>query len=220
MTYTYTTPALVKSELRATEDFASSTIPSLDDVNNWIAEASEEINLIAGKAFGQTSYSEIFDYRGDDVILLKNAPLISVTNVVESLGALGTDTYSLSDTKVEDKDYTVYKESGEIEVLHRWKPREGLKTIKVNYTAGYTTTPKVVQMLATKKVAKRTIDTLLSKDINQKQSGKSVGVGSIKIIKPADFGVSQFKILKEDIMEMEKKLLEGTSLYRLPMNRY
>jgi hypothetical protein len=60
---------------------------------------------------------------------------------------------------------------------------------------------------------------LLQKDINEKKSGKSVSVGSISIVKPADFGVSQYKELKSDIAMLEKSLIGGTSLYRLQTHR-
>jgi len=220
MAFTYTTAALVKAELRATLDFSASTVPSLDDINTWIGEASAEINQISGRIYGQTTYTEVFDYNGTDVLVLENAPLITVTNVLYSTSALGTDTYSLSDTKTEDTDYTVYKNEGEIELLSNWKPAIGKKRISVTYDAGFTSTPLTVQKLATKKVAKRTIDTLMSKDVNEKASGKSVSVGSISIIKPADFGVSQYKTLSDDIGKLEMDLIEGTSLYRLPLRRY
>ena len=219
--YTYTDASLVASELRATADFSASTIPSLTDINTWITESSAAINTMAGRVYGQTTYSETFDYNGTSTLVLRNAPVISVTNVLYSTSALGTDTYSLSDTKTEDTDYTSYLEEGEIEPLFSsWTPLCGKKRIQVNYIAGYAETPKDIQGLVTKKVAKRVLDTLLEKDVNEKKSGKSVSVGSISIVKPADFGVSQYKTLSSDIAEAEKSIIGGTSMYRLPLNRY
>jgi len=218
--YQYTEAGLVKAELRATVDFSSTTSPTADDVDTWITEASAAINTIAGRTYGQTNYSETFDYNGTDVLVLRNAPLISVTGLLYSTSALGTDTYSLSVTKTEDVDYTVYQEEGEIEILSGWSPQCGKKRIKVNYVAGNAITPSEIQMLATKKVTKRVIDTLLSKDVNEKKSGKSVSVGSISIVKPADFGVSQYKTLSSDIARLEQDIIGGTSVYRLPLNRY
>ena len=58
------------------------------------------------------------------------------------------------------------------------------------------------------------------KIFTEKQSGKSVSVGSISITKPADFGVSQYKTLVSDISSMEAKVTDGSSLYRLPLTRY
>ena len=218
-TYEYTTPALVQAELRATTDFSATTNPTLASVTNWIQEESDVININSGRVFGENSYSETYDYDGTSVLLTQHAPIMSVTSVLYSTSALGTSTYDLSETKTEDVDYTVYKESGEIEILSNWSPSSGKKRIKINYTAGNSTTPLNVQSLTTKKVAKRVIDTLLSKDINEKQSGKSISVGSISIVKPADFGVNQYKVLKSEIAQLQEDLLNGTSLYRLPMTR-
>ena len=108
---------------------------------------------------------------------------------------------------------------GEIALLGS-KPYIGRKSVQVNYTAGYATLPPRVQKLATKKVARRIIDSLLEKDVNEKQSGKSVSVGSISIVKPADFGVSQYKELKSSIEELEQQILNGTTAYRIGGHRY
>jgi hypothetical protein len=218
--YTYTTDSLIKAELRATVDFSATTIPTLVDINEWIKESSAAINATAGRTYGETSYSETFDYNGTETLVTRNAPLISVTNVLYSTSALGTDSYSLDITKTEDTDYTIYLENGEIELLPSWSPTCGKKRIQINYSAGFATTPKDVQMLATKQVTKRVLDTLLSKDVNEKKSGKSVSVGSISIVKPADFGVAQYKTLSTDIDRLEQSILEGTSVYRLPLNKY
>jgi len=220
MTYTYTTPANVKAELRAPEDFASYTFPSLDDVNLWIAQESEEVNVLSGRVWGSTAYSEIIDYNGEETITLKNAPVLSVTNVLYATAPLGSDTYSLSDTKVANRDYAIYPEEGEVVLLSAWNPLPGRKRIQINYTAGYSTVPGQITKLVTKKVTKRVIDTLLSKDVNEKQSGKSVSVGSISIVKPADFGVKQYTTLKSDIDELESKLLNSTTAYRIGGHRF
>jgi hypothetical protein len=220
MTYSYVSATDVQAELRATESFADYTYPSLSTVNTWIEQESNEVNTVSGRIWGTTDYSETIDYQGEDIITLKNAPLVSVTSVIYSTGPLGTDSYSLSDTKVEDTDYTVYTDEGEIVPLPNWRPQDGRKRIQINYNAGYATIPPTVQKLVTKKVARRTIDSLLSKDINEKQSGKSVSVGSISIVKPADFGVKQYTQLKQDIDELEQKLLNGTTAYRIGGHRY
>ena len=220
MTYSYTTAERVAAELRTTADFSATTIPTLDSVNQWIEDASDEINQVAGRVYGETSYTETFDYNGEETLLTKNAPIIAITSVLYSTAALGTDDYSLSDTQVEDTDFTVYNNPGEIDILfNSWSPKSGKKRIQVNYTAGFATVPGTVAMLATKKVTKRVLDTLMSKDVNEKKSGKSVSVGSISIVKPADFGVSQYKTLSEDISQLEQDLIGGSSLYRLPMTR-
>ena len=219
MTYAYTSASLVKAEIRATTDFSASTYPTADQVATWISEESDEINAKSGRVWGQTSYSETMDYAGEEILTLKNAPVISVTNILYATSPLGTDTYSLSSTLVDGTDYTTYEDMGEIALLGS-KPYIGRKSVQVNYTAGYATLPPRVQKLATKKVARRIIDSLLEKDVNEKQSGKSVSVGSISIVKPADFGVSQYKELKSSIEELEQQILNGTTAYRIGGHRY
>ena len=218
--YSYTTVALVESELRATTPASETTSPTLADIEQWIKDASADVNRVAARTYGETAYTEVFDYNGTDVLVLRNAPLISVESVKYSIAQLGSTEYSLTTVKTEDTDFTVFNEEGEIEFLSNWRPQNGLKRIQVDYTAGYATIPTDIQALTTKKVAKRVIDTLMAKDINEKKSGKSVSVGSISIVKPADFGVSQYKALGMDIATMEQSVIGGTSVYRIPLNRY
>lgn len=220
MTYQYTSAALVAAELRATANFSSSTVPTADQVATWIGEESADINTKSGRVFGSTEYTEAIDYNGDDVITLVNAPIVGVTSVLYSTSGLGTDSYSLDQTAVEDTDFTVYDEEGQIVRLPDWNDvATGRKAIQVTYSAGYAETPLDIQKLATKKVAKRVIDSLLSKDVNEKKSGKSISVGSISIVKPSDFGVSQYKALNEDIATLEANLTKGSGVYRLNVNR-
>ena len=219
--YSYTTAASVQSELRTTTEFSSSTVPTLDTINQWIQDASDYINQIAGRVYGSTSYTETFDYWGQETLTLKNAPIIAITSVLYSTAALDSTSYGLTATKTEGTHYTVYDDEGEIDILfNNWQPYQGRKRIQVNYTAGYSTIPGTVGMLATKIAARRVLDSLMTKDVNEKKSGKSVSVGSISIVKPADYGVSQYKTLKEDIAQLENDIINGSSLYRLPLTRH
>ena len=220
MTYAYTTTALIQAELRATSNFSSTSLPTADQVTTWIAEESAAINDKSGRNWGSTAYSETLDYNGEEILTLTNAPVVSVTSLLYSTAPLGTDTYSLSDTKTEGTHYTTYLEDGEIAILPNWSPSIGRKRIQVNYTAGYATTPLQIQKLATKKLAKRVVDTIIQKDINEKKSGKSVSVGSISIVKPADFGVAQYKTLQDEIKGLEEALINGTTAYRIGGHRY
>ena len=220
MVFEYTTAENVKNELRATTNFSSTTYPSADTVDGWIQEESGEVNVVSGRIWGTDSYSETLDYNGEGTLVLENAPVSSVTSVLYSTGPLGTNTYGLSTTKVEDTDYTVYLEEGEIDILSNWYPIQGRKRIQINYIAGYSTIPVHIQKLVTKKVTRRVLDTLIQKDVNEKQSGKSVSVGSISIVKPADFGVSQYKQLLSDIDQLEDKLLQSPTAYRIPTHRF
>ena len=211
----YTTATLVEAELRLTTSFSASTVPSLTQVTTWIDEESAQIDSDNGKSFTSTSYSDTINYDGTDQIFLKVAPVISVERVVYTTADLGTSSYALDNTAVEDIDYTRFDERGIIEVLPSWSGlREGLKTARVDYTAGYATTPLEVQKLATKMVAKRVIDTTVENDLEQKSSGKSVSVGSINIVKSASFGVGNYKQLNEEIKELKEGLTKNTGVHR------
>ena len=213
--YSYTTAENVQAELRSSTAFGSSTVPSLTQVTNWIQEESAQVNRDAGKVYGSTTYSQDIDYDGSERIQLKNAPIITVNSLVYSTSALGTSTYALSDTKVEDTDYAVYDENGEVMILFgNWSPATGNKRMQINYDAGYNTVPDEITKLATKYVAKRVIDTQLEGDINAKGSGKSISVGSISIVKNSDFGVCQYKELKQDIKDLKQSLVTGFGVHR------
>jgi hypothetical protein len=215
----YTDLSSLRAELRATADFSASTYPTAEQALAWIEEESDYIKTLSGRNWGSDSYEEVLDYNGEDTILLREAPILSVTSMVYATAPLGTDTYSLSASMVEDTDFTVYKETGEISILGNI-PYPGRKAVKVSYTAGFEDVPSRIKMLATKRAARRIIDSLLTKDLNEKQSGKSVSVGSISIVKPADFGVNQYASLKETIAELEEKIVNGTTAYRLPTHRF
>jgi len=211
----YTTPEKVKEEIRASYPFTDTTIPSLTAVTNWIEEESEEIDHVSASVFGQTTHSELIDYDGEDIITLKYSPVISVTRVLYSPFILESSSYALSDTKVENTDYSVYKDSGEIAVLfNSWSPKEGRKRIQIDYVSGYSTTPKIVQKLATKKVAKRVMDSLIQYNMSEGNVGGSVTVGAISIVEPANLSIATYKQLDDDIERLENKLVSGFGVYR------
>ena len=216
----YTTAALVMAELSTSVVFGTDTLPTADQLATWIAEESDSIDQLAGRTYTSTAYSETIDYQGEDTITLVNAPVLTVTSVLYSTSALGTTTYDLSATKTAETDYSTYLSEGELVILPSWSPSSGRKRIQVNYTAGYAVTPLPIQKLATKKVAKRTIDTVMENNVQQQTSGKSISVGSVSVVKAADFGVSQYSTLKKDINDLEKELINGTSVYRLASHRY
>ena len=210
----YTTLQNIQDEIKATAPFSSDTFPSQQAVQRWISEADAVINQLSGNMYAQSTYVEEINYEGEDRIILKHAPIISVTSVEYSPYAIGTPDYPSYETKVEDTDYTVFNEKGYIEPLASWSPRSGSKQIKITYVAGYEDTPATIQMLSTKMVAKRVIDSVMAKDLNERQSGKSITAGSISIVKPSNYGVQSYKNLLVDIDEISKKLIEGTRTYR------
>lgn len=215
MTYSYTTASKIGAELRVSTEFSASTVPTLTTVNEWITEESEQINKDSARVWGSTEYTDVIDYNGEDFITLKHTPIISVSNVLYSEYALGTDSYGLTATKTEDTDYTVDKERGIVRPLfNNWSPKDGLKRISITYTAGYATTPLIVQKLASKKVALRVLNSLIFSNVNEGNDGGSVSVGSISIVEPASYGVNSYKQLQTDIQDLEKDISKNFGVHR------
>lgn len=218
-TFTYTTPALIKNELRATQDFSPTTMPTLATVNTWIEEESAFINHLAGKVFGIAEYTEILDYRGEDKLYLLNAPVVDITSVLYSEYPLGSDEYSLTTAKTEDVHYTTYSSEGYLALLPKWSPSVGRKRIEVVYLSGNPEVPLIVQKLATKLVTKRVMDTIIESDLNEQKSGKTVAVGTVRITKSSSFGVAQYQVLNKEIVDLSGQIVGGTSAFRVPIHR-
>lgn len=209
----YTTPELVQAELRTTTAFSSSTNPSLATVNIWINEISRMIDNISGTNYGSTQYTEYFDYDGADRIQVRNSPIISVSSLLENTSSAGeTETWV---ERVSGTDFLIYNNRGEILVVpSKWSPKNGYKNIKIIYTAGYSSIPAIVQMLATKMVTDRVLSTLISSNINEGNDGGSISVGSISITEPASYGVTSYKQLKTNIQDLKKELITGFVVLR------
>lgn len=212
----YTTAALIEAELRIpnSASFSTSTIPTKAQVEGWIAEIDNTIDQMAGKSFAETSYTQYIDYDDSGEIYLQHVPVTAITTLKYSPYQLGSTDYPSWETKTEDTDFYV-NDKGVITFINaNFKPKGGNKKFEIVYTAGYATIPAYVQMLATKMTAKRVIDSVLSKDVNEKQSGKSISVGSISIVKPAQFGVGQYNILKTEIDDLSNQLLKTQGVVR------
>ncbi len=215
MTYNYTTASAIERELRASTEFSATSVPSLGDIEIWINEESAQINRDSARVWGSTCYTDIINYYGEEVIQLKNAPVISVTSVKYSEGSLGTADYSLTTEMTEDTHYTVDKEKGTITILTRnWSPKDGLKRISIEYNAGYTTIPATIQKLATKMVALRVLNTLIQSNVSEGNDGGSISVGSISIVEPASYGVNSYNQLSKDITTLKGELTTGFGVHR------
>jgi len=212
----YTTPTLVQAELSTTETFSTATVPTEAQLTTWIGEISDYIDTLNGSAVGTAAYTEVLDYDGDDErVQLKNVPVNSVTSFQYSTVALSSTDYPQWETQTENTDYALYDQKGELFIIReQFKPKAGEKRLKVVYNAGNATIPGRYQMLATKMAAKRVLDTVLTKDVREKQSGKSISVGSISIVKPAQFGINQYQTLNNEIEQIKSELLSGSGVYR------
>lgn len=217
MAYSYTTAQLVQSELRATDAFASTTVPSLSTVTTWIEQESENINhLASGAIFGTSQINEVLDYNGEDSIYVTTSPVISVDTLLYNTTQVWDDNYSSSwEEKTENSDFIVKDNRGRIDILFpQFKPKEGKNKFDITYTAGYETTPKTIETLATKMVALRVLNSLVHNNVNNEDLGGSVSVGSISIVEPADFGVKSYEALKSEVDEMKKGLVSGFGVFR------
>jgi len=215
----YTTASMVEDELQTTTSFSASTLPSLSAVTTWIEEESAQVDQDSGKVWGSTAYTDTINWDGSEIIYLKYSPIISITNLLYTTTGIGSAGYGLSNTALAETDYTSYDDRGEIHILYgsdstTSKFKTGLKTIEVNYTAGFATAPLPVQKLTTKKVTLRVLNTLLAKNMNEGNDGGSVSVGSISIVEPADYGTGRFKQLKDDITSLEQDVSKTTGVYR------
>lgn len=213
MTNYYTDLQQVQEELRSETSFSNNTLPSAQTVTRWIGQASERVDNIAGRTFGVTTYTEYIDYAGEEMLMLKHAPFISVTSVEYNNQPSGQATNWT--TLTEDTDYVVYPETGEILiVLDQWKPNFGNRNIKIIYSAGYVEIPEVIQTAVTKIVALRVLNTLISKNVNEGSDGGSISVGSISIVEPASYGVNSYKNLQQEVKDLLDNEIKNCGIRR------
>lgn len=215
MVSAYTTATYVQEELRAESPFSSTTYPSLTTAERWIEEASTEIDHLAGFVASETAYTSYVDYTDQEILCLENSPIISISSISENTNSLGSGDGEAWVTKTEGSHYVVYNESGQVLInFLTWNPKAGYRRLRIIYTAGYSTTPVLHRMLATKMVAERTLSSLIAKNVNEANDGGSISVGSISIVEPSSYGVNSYNRLKTDISDMKDMLLNGTSAYR------
>lgn len=214
---TYCTVDQVEAELRATSEFASTTIPSLAQVTDWIDEESAQIDYELGYSIASTQYDEVYDYNTDeDKLFTRVSPIISVDTLLYNTTSIGNTGYSTGWVeKTENTDFFVKKDRGEIPIIStNWLPKDGVQNIRLIYTAGYSTTPEVYQKLATKLVAQRVLNTLIQNNINEGNDGGSISVGSINIVEPESYGVNSYRELANDIADLKTQITQGFGVHR------
>ena len=215
-TYQYTTATKVEEEIRATTPFASTTVPSLTTVTDWIAQESAQVNLDAGMVFGETQHTSTIDYSGQERIVLKQAPIITINSLTYATTRIGTTDYATSFVeKTEDTDFVVYNERGEIVPLfNNWSPAVGMKRIKLDFSAGFEEIPLTVEKLTTKQVALRVMDSLVNNNTNDSNAGGSISVGSISIVEPANLSLSSYKQIGSDIDSLKQDISKTFGVHR------
>lgn len=214
MTNYYTDDTAVAHELRSTDLFSPSTIPSLEDVSEWIGQASDYIDGLANKSFIATDYEQYFDFDGTTQLYLKNTPVNTITSL-EYNTALEGETPAWV-TKTEGVHFLTYPDKGYVEIVTRkWTTiKSAFRNIRINYNAGYATVPGRIKLLATKLVASKVLGTLLNNNISERNDGGSISVGDISIVEPGAYGVNSYKNLQQDIKDMEDALVNGYRVYR------
>jgi hypothetical protein len=209
----YTTPELIASSLRADTSFSSTTIPSLDDVNVWINEIDSYIDNLANRKFAVSGYEELYHYDREAFLFVRYTPLVSVTTLEYNTSSNGSAPVWV--TLTENTDYIVDLRKGMIVLLtSTYNYGCGYNKFRVNYVSGYTTLPMNVQMLATKLVTQRVLDTLISKNVNERNDGGSISVGDISIVEPSNYGVGSYRQLGADIGKLEESIVGGFRVLR------
>lgn len=213
----YTTATLIEAELRASTAFSATTLPTLSQVTTWIEEESADIDNELGYSIASTQYDEYYDFDSNhDTLFTAVAPIISVDTLLYATAPITSSDYSTSwETKTQGTHFYVKKDRGEIlPIWSQWQPKSGEQRIRLIYTAGYATTPAVYQKLATKMVAARVLDSLIYNNVNDRNDGGSISVGSISIVEPGNYGVTSYERLLTDISDLKKKVTEGFGVHR------
>lgn len=223
---TYTTTELVEAELRSSTSFSSSTIPSLDNVNTWIAEASRRVDIISNSIFSvNTVSSQLFDWAGNSTILnLPISNLITIDKLEYNTNGPGVAPSWTTMTEGIDKDYIVYPDSAEVEFVKGVNsnlgiyPIYGKQKLRVSYTYGYSSVPLEVQSLTTLLVAKRVIHTLASYQANTKMG--EITVGPVRVADPSGFSINYMKFLDDEIKTLSDDIAIRYKTFKLPNRVY
>ncbi|GAB7388993.1 hypothetical protein BSNK01_28310 [Bacillaceae bacterium] len=101
-------------------------------IQDLITAASTAIETYTSRIFVQKSYTELYDGKGLNYLVLRQAPIVSVSEV------------KIDDQTLPAEDYAFYAETGVLRRKTGFWP-EGVQNIEVSYTAGYSTVPPDVE---------------------------------------------------------------------------
>lgn len=104
-----------------------------------ITAISDRVTSLTRRKLYAADYTEYLDGHGDNIILLKQYPVNSVTNIYLDGDRAFADSSALAET-----DYYLNEDTGIIE-LYSKTTAEGAKTVKVVYNAGHSTIPEDLQ---------------------------------------------------------------------------
>jgi uncharacterized phiE125 gp8 family phage protein len=101
-----------------------------------IPAASEAIEKFCGRRFGQASYTEYRDGEAADRVVLRERPVTLVTAVWDD-----PDRDFDDDSRLDADEYVLEPESGIVR-LRYGSFADGVRNVKVQYTAGYSAIPQ------------------------------------------------------------------------------
>ena len=106
-----------------------------DVIDLLIPAASEAIERFCGRRFGQSSYTEYHDGGGKDALVLAQRPVASVSGVWDDVNRNFSDDFLL------DADEYVVDTARGLVVLRNGAFSDGVRNVKVTYTAGDSSVP-------------------------------------------------------------------------------
>lgn len=124
------------------------------------SQASKFIDTRLNRALDSTSYYEIYSGNGETNLILDNYPIISITRISQDI-SITDRTYG---DVIDLNNIAVDNESGVLEYVDTvWV--KSARSIYIEYTAGYTTYPDDLQMVAINLATKK------FNDVEEKRQG-------------------------------------------------
>jgi hypothetical protein len=197
MTAIYVTVDDIESRLRTT--FGTATEPTEAQITTWIEDAQDYIDELAGRTWqgSFTATNEYQDYNGENIVVVQNPGLLTVTTLEY------TANNGVSWTAIPSTAYEVYSDYDSIE----FKPDSvtgstpsiprGQKKIRLTYTYGASSVPPRIKRLAEDMVVLDTIESLISSSANTQ--GGSVQVGPIRVDDPGMFSLNAVKGIESSV---------------------
>lgn len=225
---TYTTTTEVAAELGGIT-ITSTSSPSTTQVTSWIRDAEAEINSLTGMSWNTQSLTgsvyEYHDYKGNNRLILNNAPVISITKVEyisSDWGAPSVTWTELTEGRTSSDSFIVYKDEGLIQFHNNTSgthlPKRGVQNVRVQYSYGKATVPNEIKRFATLLVAKRYMLSVASKTASEE--GGAVSVGTISVDDPNNYVHNHYDRVTKEIEYYRKQVIGSFKPYIYDNNIY
>lgn len=109
-------------------------------IEDFINRASIWANDYTGRRLKSRSNSDKYDGDGSDLLLLRDYPLVSITDL-----RIDDGTYEGAPPPTSSEDYALNSQSGLIKLKNGVLFVKGFQNVHIIYTAGYTTAPETVK---------------------------------------------------------------------------